>query len=156
MNVMAEAHKATKEFFASVTETGLTYRVVLTIKLRVKHREYKAMQLTKDQEKLLAIKHFEDAIASTLEHFESLGVNSYYIAIENNAQLNDYTILAHTVEGDTSSPLGWSNYDGAIRVDGRQADMYVLAYPGTVKLHAQTYLSKVLDNFRELLEKVQK
>lgn len=43
MNVMAQAHKATKEFFASVTQTGLSYATVLKIKLRVKHREYKAM-----------------------------------------------------------------------------------------------------------------
>lgn len=42
MNVMAQAHKATKEFFASVTETGLTYPTVLKIKLRVFHRQYKA------------------------------------------------------------------------------------------------------------------
>jgi hypothetical protein len=39
---MAQAHKATKEFFASVTETGLTYPTVLKIKLRVFHRQYKA------------------------------------------------------------------------------------------------------------------
>lgn len=42
MNVMAQAHKAAKEFFASVTETGLSYAKVLQIKLRVYHREYKA------------------------------------------------------------------------------------------------------------------
>lgn len=41
MNVMTQAHKATKEFFASVTETGLSYAKVLQIKLRVMHRQYK-------------------------------------------------------------------------------------------------------------------
>ena len=41
MNVMALAHKAAKEFFASVTETGLSYAKVLQIKLRVMHRQYK-------------------------------------------------------------------------------------------------------------------
>lgn len=41
MNVMAQAHKAAKEFFASVTETGLSYAKVLQIKLRVMHRQFK-------------------------------------------------------------------------------------------------------------------
>jgi hypothetical protein len=41
MNVMAQAHKAAKEFFASVTQTGLSYAKVLQIKLRVMHRQYK-------------------------------------------------------------------------------------------------------------------
>lgn len=44
MNIMAQAHKAAKEFFASVTQTGLSYAKVLQIKLRVFHKEYKAMQ----------------------------------------------------------------------------------------------------------------
>lgn len=49
MNIMAQAHKATKEFFASVTETGLSYAKVLQIKLRVYHRSYKAMQNTQQK-----------------------------------------------------------------------------------------------------------
>lgn len=157
MNVMKKAHEMTKVVKENASEWPKgSYARILKEMLKHYHKEFKAMQLTKDQEKLLAIKHFEDAIASTLEHFEKLGVNDYYIAVENNAQLNDYTILAHKVEGDTSSALGWSNYAGALITNGNQADMYVKAYPGVCKLHAQTYLSKVLDNFRELLEKVQK
>jgi hypothetical protein len=50
MNVMAQAHKAAKEFFASVTETGLSYAKVLQIKLRVYHREYKAMNQAKPEQ----------------------------------------------------------------------------------------------------------
>lgn len=146
MNVMKKAHEMTKVVKENASEWPKgSYARILKEMLKHYHKEFKAMQLTKDQEKLLAIKHFE-----------KLGVNDYYIAVENNAQLNDYTILAHKVEGDTSSALGWSNYAGALITNGNQADMYVKAYPGVVKLHAQTYLSKVLDNFRELLEKVQK
>jgi hypothetical protein len=152
---MAEAHKRTKAFIAKGS-CLMTYAAVLRVTLRHCHSENKAMQLTKDQEKALAIKHFEDAIAGTLEHFEKLGVNDYYIAVENNAQLNDYTILAHKVVGDTSSALGWSNYTGALITNGKQADEYVKSYPGVIKLHAQTYLSKVLDSFRDNLEKIQK
>jgi hypothetical protein len=154
---MKRAHELTVKRWNAKLLNGIQpapYKVLFAIALKDAHKEFKAMQLTKEQEKLLAIKHFESAIASTLEHFEKLGVNDYYVAVENNAQLNDYTILAHKVEGDTSSALGWSNYAGALVVSGKQADMYVVAYQGVVKLHAQTYLSKVLDNFRELLEKV--
>lgn len=69
MNVMAEAHKATKEFFASVTETGLTYRVVLKIKLRVKHGEYKAMNVSKKwQDKIIADAKARIAELEAIEH----------------------------------------------------------------------------------------
>lgn len=151
MNVMAEAHKRTKAFIAK-GECLMSYAAVLRVTLRHCHSENKAM----NNEKAFAIKHFEDVIAGTLVHFEKLGVNDYYIAVENNAQMNDYTILAHKVEGDTSSPLGWSNYANAIVTHSTQADEYVKSFPGVVKLHAQTYLSKVIESFRDNLEQIQK
>ena len=158
MNVMKKAHELVKTKIAQWADSGVnlresfSYVQLLSMALKQAHKEYKQM----NAEKQMAVKHFEDAITQTLEHFEKLGVNDYYIAVENNAQLNDYTILAHKVVGDTSSALGWSNYAGALITNGKQADEYVKSYPGVVKLHAQTYLSKVLDVFRDNLEKIQK
>lgn len=62
MNVMALAHKATKEFFASVTETGLSYAKVLQIKLRVFHRENKAMKAQAEAFRLDTIAKFEKRV----------------------------------------------------------------------------------------------
>ena len=150
MNVMKVAHNQAKLIRVG---TDMSYREALRIALRQAHKAYKAM---KNAEKQMAIAHFEDVISRTLVQFEKLGVNDYYVAVENNAKLNDYTLLTHKVEGDTSSALGWASYSTAIVTSAKQADMYVNAYPGVVKLHAQTYLSKVLDNFRDGLEAARK
>lgn len=110
--------------------------------------------LTVDQ--MFAIDHFEKCIASTVERYEAMGVNDYYIAVENNKELNDYTILQHKVIGDTSSPLGWANYASAIVTHRAQAIQYEIAFPGVVKLHAMTYLSSVIESFRDNLAQITK
>ncbi|MNC42249.1 hypothetical protein D3C75_910580 [compost metagenome] len=154
MNVMMKAHADTRSYM--VERSDKSYREVFAAMLKNAHWHYKQEVKQMNAEKEFAIKHFEDVITKTLVHFEKLGVNDYYVAIENNAKLNDYTLLAHKVEGDTNSPLGWAAYANAIVTTGKQADEYVKAYPGVCKLHAQTYLSKVLDNFRDLLAQAQK
>ncbi|QNO00611.1 hypothetical protein QGX17_gp053 [Pseudomonas phage phiPsa381] len=147
MNVMAKAHKITRDT-VDASPVKLCYRSLFVAALKDCHKMNK--------EQMAAVKHFEDAIARTLVHFEKLGVNDYYIAIENNSQINDYTILKHKNENDLQSPLGWASYANAIVTHPRQADQYVIAYPGVVKLHAQTYLSKVLESFRENIAQIQK
>lgn len=151
MNVMKEAHKQAKELLA--VRPNIAYRVALTLGLINAHKEYK---MNKEQQKALAIAHFEGIIAKTLVHFEALGVNDYYIAVENNAQLHDYTILQHKDVNDKQSPLGWASYSTAIVTHPAQADEYVKAFPGVCKLHAQTHLSNVLESFRELLAEATK
>lgn len=42
MNVMAQAHKATKAYFAA-NASDLTYRIVFVIELKSAHKEYKTM-----------------------------------------------------------------------------------------------------------------
>lgn len=153
MNVMKNAHAQAKA--AKVERPNMSYRLLFRLALIQSHKEYKQMEAEKKAaHKAWAIEHFEDCIAKTVVHYDALGVNDYYVAIEHSKARNDYTLLTHKVEGDTSSPLGWSNYADAIKTHSRQADQYVLAYPGTVKLHAQTYLSKVLESLYENLEQI--
>jgi hypothetical protein len=158
MNVMAQAHKLTKQYLPSDWFEGATYKVVFKSKLKQAHKEYKDMtqeeNAKKAAHKAWAIEHFQDCINGTVEAFEALDVNDYYVAIENNERLADYTLLAHKVEGDTSSPLGWANYKDAIKTHSRQADMYVVAYPGTCKLHAQTHLSRTIEFLQAQLEQI--
>lgn len=159
MNVMAKAHKATKAKIASLKANSLKaapYAAIFKAQLRHAHQEYKKMQKSLTVDQMFAIQHFEDCIARTLVHFEKLGVNDYYIAIENNSQINDYTILAHKDANDVNSPLGWASYANAIVTHHAQAVQYEIAFPGVVKLHAQTYLSKVLESFRESVANISK
>jgi hypothetical protein len=148
MNVMKAAHKATRETVAQALSSGLklNYRSMFVAALKDCHKMNK--------EQMFAVKHFEDCIARTVERYESLNVNDYYIAIENNAQLNDYTILQHKVKDDTNSPLGWANYASAIVTHKAQAEQYVIAFPGVCKLHAMTYLSNVIESFRDNLKQI--
>ncbi len=151
MNVMAQAHKEAKSLIAA--RLNITYRMAFRLALIKCHKEYKAMKAEQAQQKQLAIAHFEGIIAKILVHFEKLGVNDYYIAIENNKQLHDYTILKHK-DGDLNR-LGWAGYGDAIVTHPKQADEYVKAFPQVVKLHAQTHLSNVLEGFRKMLADVQ-
>ncbi|QNO00259.1 hypothetical protein QGX21_gp058 [Pseudomonas phage phiPsa315] len=156
MNVMAQAHKDTRDHIAQSCNQW-NYRKLFAAKLRQAHKVNKQMQeenAKKAAHKAWAIAHFQDCINGTVEHFEALGVNDYYIAIENNKQLHDYTLLTHKVEGDTSSPLGWANYKDAIKTHSRQADQYVIAYPGTCKLHAQTHLSRTIEFLQAQLDQI--
>lgn len=153
MNVMKEAHKQANELLAS--RPNIAYRTALILGLIHAHKVNKQMKAEeKAAHKAWAIKHFEDCIEATLVHFEALNVNDFYIAILNNERTNDYTLLQHKIKGDTSSPLGWAGYADAIKTHSRQADMYLLSYEGTVKLHAQTHLSKTLDYLRNELEQI--
>lgn len=157
MNVMAEAHKAVKAVIANAPfGVTLNYRSLLRAALTDMHRKNKEMNATKTLtvDQMFAIKHFEDCIARTLEHFEKLGVNDYYVAVANNVELHDYTLLQHKDLNDKQSPLGWATYSTAIVTNGPQADEYVKAFPGVCKLHAQTHLSYVLDSFRDMLKNV--
>lgn len=79
MNVMAQAHKATKEFFASVTETGLSYAKVLQIKLRVFHREYKAMKSQVELFKAETIAKFEQRIVELKAFLETPEAAKYMV-----------------------------------------------------------------------------
>lgn len=159
MNVMAEAHKAVKAKIARLILNGVkpaAYKVLFAIALRGAHKEYKAMVKPAQEQNAALIAHCEDIIAKTLVHFEKLGVNDYYIAIENNANTQDYTLLQHKDVNDKRSALGWASYSTAIIASPRQADEYVKAYPGVVKLHAETHLSRTLDHFRDMLAKARK
>jgi hypothetical protein len=157
MNVMTEAHKAVKAVLTNApVGVTLNYRSLLKAALTDMHRKNKEMKPTKTLtvDQMFAIKHFEDCIARTLEQFEKLGVNDYYVALANNVELNDYTLLQHKDVNDKQSPLGWATYSTAIVTSPAQADEYVKAFPGTCKLHAQTHLSNVIQSFRDMLENV--
>lgn len=169
MNVMKVAHSDTRDYMAQqaifAAKAGesfvaLTYRQVFVAILKSTHAFYKqeakkmSKELTVDQ--MFAIQHFEDCIARTLVHFEKLGVNDYYIALCNNAEINDYTLLQHKDLDDVQSPLGWASYASAIVTHPAQADEYVKAFPGVCKLHAQTFLSSVIESFRENIAQINK
>lgn len=102
MNVMAQAHKAAKEFFASVTETGLSYAKVLQIKLRVYHREYKAMSQA-EQLKAQTIAQFEKRIEELKEANEKFGHKWIVVC-------GDAHPMPINFESDTSN--FWSNVEG--------------------------------------------
>ena len=153
MNVMAQAHKVTRET-VNASPVKLSYRPLFIANLKDAHKMNKEEQAKKDAHKAWAIEHFEDCIEKTLKHFEALGVNDFYVAILNNARTNDYTLLQHKVEGDVNSPLGWANYKDAIKTSRKHAEQYEIAFPSVVKLHAQTHLSKTLDYLRDQLEQI--
>lgn len=44
MNIMAQAHKATKEFFQRVPSSKMSYRAILKENLITAHKEFKTMQ----------------------------------------------------------------------------------------------------------------
>jgi hypothetical protein len=146
MNVMKVAHQQAR--LVLVERPNLGYRLAFRLSMIEAHKVNKQMK-EREAAKLQAIAHFEGCIKSTLEVLETVGINDYYIALCNNEKLQDYTLLRHKVEGDTSSPLGWANYRQAIRTHGKQADQYVIAYPTTVKLHAQTHLLKTVEYLAE-------
>jgi hypothetical protein len=151
MNVMKKAHEMAKaENIRLLTSYRpaiiIPYRELLSAALKKAHKMNK--------EQMAAVKHFEDCIAKTLVHFEELGVNDYYIAVENNSQLHDYTLLQHKDVNDKQSPLGWASYSTAIVTHPAQADEYVKAFPGVVKLHAQTHLSRTMEFMQAQIDEI--
>lgn len=156
MNVMAKAHELTRNAMAKVDKSVcvITYRQALSVYLREAHRMNKEEQSKKAAHKAWAIAHFEDCIAKTVVHFEALSVNDYYIAIENNKQTADYTLLQHKNLDDVNSPLGWANYQDAIKTHSRQADEYIKAFPGVCKLHAMSHLQRTIEFLQIQLDQI--
>lgn len=68
MNVMKEAHKATKEFFQRVPSSKMSYHAIFKENLKTAHKEFKAMQEANPFIKM--IKDCENRIAEleAIEH----------------------------------------------------------------------------------------
>lgn len=147
MNVMAQAHKQAKA--AKVERPNIHYRVLFRLALIQSHKEYKTMQ----NEKALAIAHFEGVLARTIEVYENLGVNDWFVGLVHGE--GDVTLLKHKDANDKNSPLGWAGYSDAIRTSKAQADEYAKAYPSTKPVHAVTHLLGVIDNLRKCLAESQ-
>lgn len=115
MNVMAQAHKATKALIAELYYVKLSYRSVFTAQLKAAHKEYKAMQLTTEAQLLKA-----DTIAKFEKRIEELS------AILKGPDAQKYMVVvgdAHPmpVNINAENPKWpWTNVEGATKWDTRQ------------------------------------